>query len=184
MPSALHSKAAWVKSGSSTGVFQSLWNSQWVQGNPSKSQAPLCSNNSNTSFRMAGSCRDSPVFCVLVYSGALWLLLSLWLVWVLLSVFKEACGLVFPQRLCFELRGLPPLSLIIAFGSVPWQEMRDLFYLAWTTLFLPDYWCYFTLNNMTLCSQSAQGQSLRVIDTFKSRGGDYNQREGVCEERI
>lgn len=88
MPSALHSKAAWVKSGSSTGVFQSLWNSQWVQGNPSKSQAPLCSNNSNTSFRMAGSCRDSPVFCVLVYSGALWLLLSLWLVWVLLSVFK------------------------------------------------------------------------------------------------
>lgn len=97
---------------------------------------------------------------------------------------KQACGLAFPQRLCFELRGLPPLSLIIAFGSAPWQEMRDLFYLAWTTLFLPDYWCYFTLNNMTLCSQTAQGQSLRVIDTFKSRGGDYNQREGVFEERI
>lgn len=93
---------------------------------------------------------------------------------VLLSVFK---GGVYPRSLCFELRGLPPLSLIIAFGSVPWQEMRDLFYLAWTTLFLPDYWCYFTLNNMTLCSQSAQGQSLRVIDTFKSRGGEYNQRE-------
>ena len=32
---------------------------------------------------------------------------------------KEACGLVFPPRLCFELRGLPSLSLIIAFGSVP-----------------------------------------------------------------
>lgn len=80
--------------------------------------------------------------------------------------------------------GLPPLSLIIAFGSVPWQEMRDLFYLAWTTLFLPDYWCYFTLNNMTLCSQSAQGQSLRVIDTFKSRGRKYNQRGGVGKERI
>lgn len=80
--------------------------------------------------------------------------------------------------------GLPPLSLIIAFGSVPWQEMRDLFYLAWTTLFLPDYWCYFTLNNMTLCSQSAQGQSLRVIDTFKSRGGKYNQRRGAGKERI
>ena len=88
MLSGLHSKAVWVKSGSSTGVFQSLWNSQWVQGNPSMSQSPLCSNNSNTSFRMAGSCRDSPVFCGLGYSGALWLLLSLWLVWVLLSVFK------------------------------------------------------------------------------------------------
>lgn len=37
---------------------------------------------------------------------------------------------------------------------------------------------------MTLCSQSAQGQSLRVIDTFKSRGGEYNQKEGVCKERI
>lgn len=86
MLSGLHSTAVWVKSGSSTGVSQSLWNSQWVQGNPSMS--PLYSNISNTSFRMAGSCRDSPVFCVLVYSGALGLLPSLWPVWVLLSVFK------------------------------------------------------------------------------------------------
>lgn len=182
MLSGLHSTAVWVKSGSSTGVSQSLWNSQWVQGNPSMS--PLYSNISNTCFRMAGSCRDSPVFCVLVYSGALGLLPSLWPVWVLLSVFKGGLWSCLSPASVFQLRGLPPLSLIIAFGSVPWQEMRDLFYLAWTTLFLPDYWCYFALNNMTLCSQSAQGQSLRVTDTFKSRGGDYNQREGVCEERI
>lgn len=124
---------------------------------------------------------EIPVFCVLQLSGFSCHSGS---VGFCCLHSKQACGLAFPQRLCFELRGLPPLSLIIAFGSAPWQEMRDLFYLAWTTLFLPDYWCYFTLNNMTLCSQSAQGQSLRVIDTFKSRGGDYNQREGVCEERI
>lgn len=37
---------------------------------------------------------------------------------------------------------------------------------------------------MTLCSQPAQGQSLRVIDTFKSRGGKYNQRGGVGKKRI
>lgn len=110
-------------------------------------------------------------------------LLSLWLFLVCCLYSKEACGCVYPKRLCFGLRSLP-LSLIIAFGSVSWQEMRDLFYLAWTTLFLPGYWCYFTLNNMTSCSQSAQGQSLRVIDTFKSRGGEYNQRGGVDQERI
>lgn len=104
---------------------------------------------------------------VLVYSIAILCLLSLWLFGFCCVHSREACGSVYPERLCFQFRGLPPLSLIIALGSVPWQEMRDLFYLAWTTLFLPDYWCYFTLNNMTLCSQSAQGQSLRVIDTFK-----------------
>lgn len=63
MLSGLHSKAVWVKSGSSTGVFQSLWNSQWVQGNPSMSQSPLYSNNSNTSFQTAGSCRDPRFLC-------------------------------------------------------------------------------------------------------------------------
>lgn len=87
MLSGLHSKAVWVKSGSSTGVFQSLWNSQWVQGNPSMSVSSLLKQFKYV-FWMAGSCRDSPVFCVLVYSGALGLLLSLWPVWVLLSVFK------------------------------------------------------------------------------------------------
>lgn len=35
----------------------------------------------------------------------------------------------------------------------------------------PDCWCYFTLNNMTWCSQSVQGQSLRVIDTCKAEEG-------------
>lgn len=138
--------------------------------------------NSNV-FSVAWELHRFPsVLYVLVYSTVIVSLLSLWLFWFCLYS-KEACGCVYPQRLCFELRGLPPLSLIIAFGSVSWQEMRDLFYLAWTTLFLPDYWCYFTLNNMTLCSQSAQGQSLRVIDTFKSRGGDYDQRGGVGKER-
>lgn len=75
-----------------------------------------------------------------------------------------------PYVSSFELRGLPPLSLIIAFGPVSWQEMRDLFYLAWTTLFLPDYWCYFTPNNMTLRLLPAQGQSLRVTGIFKRNG--------------
>lgn len=35
---------------------------------------------------------------------------------------------------------------------------------------------------MTLCSESAQGQNLRVIDTFKGRGGEYNQREEWAAE--
>lgn len=159
-------------------------------------ETPLCIGESLTNFslipRIPYSCNSNvfsvarelhrfpSVLYVLVYSTVIMSLLSLWLFWFCCLYSKEACGCVYPQRLCFELRGLPPLSLIIAFGSVPWQEMRDLFYLAWTTLFLPDYWCYFTLNNMTLCSQPAQGQSLRVIDTFKSRGGDYNQRGGVA----
>lgn len=118
---------------------------------------------------------------VLVSSIAILRLLSLCCVGFCCLYSKEACGCVCPKRLCSELRGLPPLSLVIAFGSVPWQEMRDLFYLAWTTLFLPDYWCYFTLNNMTLCSASAQGQNLRVIDIFKGREGEYNQREEWAE---
>lgn len=35
----------------------------------------------------------------------------------------------------------------------------------------PDCWCYFTLNNTTQSSRSAQGQSLRVIDTCKAGEG-------------
>lgn len=161
-----------------------------VQGNPSPSFSLILripySYNLNV-FSVAKLLHRFPsVLYVLVYSTAIMSLLSLRLFWFCCLYSKEACGCAYPQRLCFGLCGLPPLSLIIAFGSVPWQEMRDLFYLAWTTLFLPDYWCYFTLNNMTLCSQSAQGQSLRVIDTFKSRGGEweYNQSGGVGKERI
>lgn len=75
-----------------------------------------------------------------------------------------------PYVSSFESRGLPPLSLIIALGPVSWQEMRDLFYLAWTTLFLPDYWCYFTPNNTTPCSLPAWGQSPGVAGIFKGNG--------------
>lgn len=32
---------------------------------------------------------------------------------------REACGCVSPKRLCFQFRGLPPLSLIMVFGSGP-----------------------------------------------------------------
>lgn len=168
-------------------LFLSLWNSALYRGIPHTSFSPVprirYSCNSNV-FSVASKLHRFPsALYVLVYSTVIMSLLSLWPFWFCCLYSKEACGCVYPQRLCFELRGLPPLSLIIAFGSVPWQEMRDLFYLAWTTLFLPDYWCYFTLNNMTLRSQSAQGQSLRVIDTFKSRGGDYDQKGGVGKER-
>lgn len=154
----------------------------WVgAGESSMSQSPLYSNNSNDVFPDG---RELPRSLFSLCSPALRLLLSLWLGWVLLSAFSRSSGLGFPQRLCFELRGLSPLSLIIALAQ-PLDRKWEIYFI-WLELhcsFL-DYWCYFTLNNMTLCSQSAQGQSLRVIDTFKSRGGDYNQREGVYEERI
>lgn len=90
----------------------------------------------------------------------------------LFSVFKRGLAVVSnPYVSGFEPRGLPPLSLIIAFGPVSWQEMRDLFCLAWTTLFLPDYWCYFTPNNTALCLLPVQGQSLRGTAAFRNSGG-------------
>lgn len=98
-------------------------------------ETPLCIGKSLTNFnlipRIPYSCNSNvfsvarelhrfpSVLYVLVYSTVIMSLLSLWLFWFCCLYSKEACGCVYPQRLCFELRGLPPLSLIIAFGSVP-----------------------------------------------------------------
>lgn len=87
-----HSKAVLVKSGSSTGVFQSLWNSLCVQGDPSHVSV-LSLGLSTQAIQISRSGgqelpRFPSVLCVLVFSVALLRLLSLWLVWVLLSVFK------------------------------------------------------------------------------------------------
>lgn len=89
-------------------------------------------------------------FCFLFFSEGLWLFLT-------------HMSLVLSRVVC-------PLSLIIAFGPVSWQKTWDLFCLAWTTLFLPDYWCYFTQNNTALCLLPVQGQSLRGISAFRSNG--------------
>lgn len=109
-----HSKADLVESGSHTGAFPSLWNSQSVQGNPSHVSGcsqDSHSSNPNMSFLWPGNCTDSPPFYVLVYPIAIMCLLSLWLLLVLLSIFKGGLWLCLSQASVFRVVAVCPLCL-------------------------------------------------------------------------
>lgn len=85
-----------------------------------------------------------------MFAGGLWLQRSL------VSLFQVAWFAPVSHH-CFWLSPLTGNERFILFGL--------------NYIVPPDCWCYFTLNNMTWCSQSAQGQSLRVIDTCRAGEG-------------
>lgn len=101
-----HSKGDLVKRGSYTGMCPSLWNFQSAQGN----SIPH-SSNSNISFLWQGNCTDPPPFYVLVYPIAIMCLLSLWLLLVLLSIFKGGLWLCLSQASVFRVVAVCPLCL-------------------------------------------------------------------------
>lgn len=100
---------------------------------------------------------------------------------------REACGCRDPSGPCFTFAWFAPVSHHCFWRSLLTGNER--FILSGLNYIVPpDCWCYFTLNNTTWSSQSAQGQSLRVIDTSEAgrelrRGGAGNQDQKKVKER-
>ena len=101
---------------------------------------------------------------------------------------REACGCRDPSGPCFTFAWFAPVSHHCFWRSLLTGNER--FILSGLNYIVPpDCWCYFTLNNTTWSSQSAQGQSLRVIDTSEAgrelrRGGAGNQDLILCGRQI
>lgn len=107
-----HSKADLVKSGSYTGMFLSCCNSQSAQG--------MSSHVSVLSLRFPTQAIQIHLFCgqgiaQIPLCFMFWFIPQLLCVschsgcfWFCCLYSKEACGCVYPKRLCFELRRFTP----------------------------------------------------------------------------